>query len=72
MSEENTENILRQIIQNSNPSARIAYWNMLVPRSRPERLSGSISSLTELSSELHHADKAFFYSKFIVEEVTNK
>lgn len=70
MSLENTEMLLKQIVEKSNPGARLAYWNMLAPRSRPEALANSITSLTDLSNDLHLKDKAFFYSKFIVEEVT--
>ncbi|MFK7910509.1 MAG: DUF3419 family protein [Akkermansiaceae bacterium] len=70
MSEENTEAILKNIHQHSNPGARIAYWNMLAPRSRPEKLAAKINSLTDLSETLFKQDKAFFYSAFIVEETT--
>jgi len=50
--------------------ARLAYWNMLVPR----RFSNQITQLTyieDLSKKLFAEDKAFFYSDFIVEEVRN-
>jgi S-adenosylmethionine-diacylglycerol 3-amino-3-carboxypropyl transferase len=42
---------------------------MLVPRSRPESMAGRLQPLTELSSKLFLQDKAFFYSRFVVEEV---
>ncbi len=69
MSEENTENLLRQIHASSDPGARLAYWNMLAPRSRPETLSAHIKPLPTLSQKLFTQDKAFFYSAFIVEEI---
>jgi S-adenosylmethionine-diacylglycerol 3-amino-3-carboxypropyl transferase len=69
MSPDNTEKILRQITTRSNPAARLAYWNMLAPRSRPDSLSQTIHPLHDLSSQLFAADKAFFYSRFIVEEI---
>lgn len=69
MSEESMQNILEDILNSSTTGARIAYWNMLVPRQCPDSLSGKIRSLPELSESLHQRDKAFFYSKFIVEEV---
>jgi S-adenosylmethionine-diacylglycerol 3-amino-3-carboxypropyl transferase len=70
MSEENTEKLLEKIIESSNPSARLAYWNMLAPRSRPESLASRLHSCTEEANELFEKDRAFFYSKFIIEEVS--
>jgi S-adenosylmethionine-diacylglycerol 3-amino-3-carboxypropyl transferase len=42
---------------------------MLAPRTRPESMADRLRPLTELSQRLHHEDKAFFYSRFVVEEV---
>jgi len=70
MSEENTEKLLRQIHASSEPGARLAYWNMLAPRSRPSTLSALIKPLPKLSQTLFAQDKAFFYSAFITEETT--
>jgi S-adenosylmethionine-diacylglycerol 3-amino-3-carboxypropyl transferase len=69
MSEENTERILGDIATSGRRGARLAYWNMLAPRSRPDSLAGRIASLPELSAELFAQDKACFYSAFVVEEV---
>jgi len=69
MSLENTELLLKKIHQGSVSGTRLAYWNMLAPRSRPDSLSGQIKPLNELAQRLFHQDKAFFYSAFIVEEV---
>lgn len=63
------EDIYGMLLDHSNKGARFAYWNMLVPRSCPEKFRGKISCLDELSMELFRRDKAFFYSRFIVEEV---
>lgn len=71
MSPDNTERILRALIDRANPGARLAYWNMLVPRSRPETLASRLRPLPELAASLHAVDKAWFYSRFIVEEVTD-
>ena len=68
MSEENTETLLANLHTHSSKGARLAYWNMLAPRSRPDSMAGQINPLTELSSNLFYQDKAFFYSAFIVEE----
>ena len=72
MSEENFHRLLDIIIQHSNPEARLAYWNMLVPRSRPQGLSDRLHANETLASELFSQDKAFFYSRFIVEEVSQQ
>jgi S-adenosylmethionine-diacylglycerol 3-amino-3-carboxypropyl transferase len=56
------------LLDHADPGARFAYWNMLVPRSRPEALKDRVKELPELSSELLARDKAFFYSRFVVEE----
>ncbi|HEY1377246.1 MAG TPA: DUF3419 family protein [Gemmataceae bacterium] len=69
MSAENTERLLGKLAARSRPGGRVAYWNMLVPRSRPESLAGKLRPLAELSERLFRQDKAFFYSRFVVEEV---
>jgi S-adenosylmethionine-diacylglycerol 3-amino-3-carboxypropyl transferase len=53
----------------TRPGARFAYWNMLAPRSRPETLASRVRPLDELAKQLFAQDKAWFYSRFIVEEV---
>jgi len=70
MSEDSTESLLRKIILGSNKGARLAYWNMLAPRSRPESLANQLASCDAEADRLFKKDQAFFYSKFLVEEVT--
>ena len=69
MSEANAEVLLGKVARAGRPGARLAYWNMLAPRSRPESLADEIAPLSELAGELFAKDKAFFYSAFVVEEV---
>jgi len=69
VSEANAERILRDVAEAGTPGARLAYWNMLAPRSRPESLADRIAPLAELSARLFAQDKAIFYSAFVVEEV---
>jgi S-adenosylmethionine-diacylglycerol 3-amino-3-carboxypropyl transferase len=69
MSEANYHRLLEQIIAGAKPGGRLAYWNMLVPRSRPTSLADRLQPLSELAAKLHLEDKAFFYSRFVVEEV---
>lgn len=49
------------------PGGRLAYWNMLVPRRRPDTLASALEPLEPLARTLHERDKAFFYSAFVVE-----
>ena len=69
MSPENYEKLLTLLVDRSTPGGRLAYWNMLVPRSRPDSLASRLTPLKELSERLLLQDKAFFYSRFVVEEV---
>ena len=57
------------LLEQANPGARFAYWNMLVPRQCPEELADRVRLLDELSSDLFAQDLAFFYRAFVVEEV---
>jgi len=50
------------------PGARLAYWNMLAPRRRPDDMAAVLRPLLDLAARLHAEDKAFFYSAFVVEE----
>ena len=63
------ERLLRLLIRAANPGARLAYWNLLVPRRRPESLRAFLKPLTNLSDSLFSRDKAFFYGGFVLEEV---
>jgi S-adenosylmethionine-diacylglycerol 3-amino-3-carboxypropyl transferase len=69
MSEDGAAALLRRIAASANPDARLLYWNMLAPRSRPEEMRDVLEPLDDLSSALHREDKAFFYSRVVVERV---
>jgi S-adenosylmethionine-diacylglycerol 3-amino-3-carboxypropyl transferase len=69
MSPENYHGLLERLATAARPGGRLAYWNMLVPRSRPESLASRLRPLADLAARLHLQDKAFFYSRFVVEEV---
>lgn len=59
-----------ELLNAARPGARLAYWNTLVPRSRPAEFAGRAEPLRELSDSLFARDKAFFYCRFQVDEVT--
>ncbi|MEM7028141.1 MAG: DUF3419 family protein [Chloroflexota bacterium] len=69
MSAENYHTLLLRLTQASQEGSRLAYWNMLVPRSRPAHLADILRPLKGLAQDLYRLDKAFFYRDFIVEEV---
>ena len=60
--------IYAALLDASRPGARLAYWNMLVPRRRPDSLAGRVVSLTERAGALFAVDRAFFYSAFVLEQ----
>jgi S-adenosylmethionine-diacylglycerol 3-amino-3-carboxypropyl transferase len=69
MSPSSYEELLKLIVSSARSGGRLAYWNMLAPRQRPESLATSLRPLAELSSKLFARDQAFFYSALVVEEV---
>ncbi len=69
MSTDNYHRLLRKLVAAGRPGSRLAYWNMLAPRSRPQSMAHQLQPLSKLAHRLHQADKAFFYSRFVVEEV---
>lgn len=69
MSPENSARLLARIAEKSRPGGRIAYWNMLAPRARPESLAHVLRPRDDVAGPLFAKDRAFFYSAFRVEEV---
>jgi S-adenosylmethionine-diacylglycerol 3-amino-3-carboxypropyl transferase len=69
MSPENTATLLGQLAGASRPGGRLAYWNMLTPRRRPEALATRLRPRDDLAAPLLARDKAFFYSALVIEEV---
>jgi S-adenosylmethionine-diacylglycerol 3-amino-3-carboxypropyl transferase len=69
MSAENYQRLLERLVACGRRGGRLAYWNMLVPRGRPESMAAKLQPLTTLAQKLHRQDKAFFYSRFVVEEI---
>jgi S-adenosylmethionine-diacylglycerol 3-amino-3-carboxypropyl transferase len=68
MAPEGYARLLERLADTGRPGGRLAYWNMLVPRSCPESLADRLKPLSELAARLHQQDKAFFYSALVVEE----
>jgi S-adenosylmethionine-diacylglycerol 3-amino-3-carboxypropyl transferase len=58
-----------KLMESARPGARLVYWNMMVPRSCPSILADRIESRKELAETLFAKDKAWFYSRFVIDEV---
>jgi S-adenosylmethionine-diacylglycerol 3-amino-3-carboxypropyl transferase len=69
VSEAGSEQVFDAIVRCGRPGGRVAYWNMQVPRRRPERLAARLRPLRELSERLHRQATTFFYSAFHVDEL---
>lgn len=69
MSADNCRQLLTSICRAGRPGGRLLYWNMLVPRCRPNDLADRLLPLDDLAAQLHLADKAFFYSRLVIEEL---
>ena len=69
MSVDEYHGLLERVVRAGRRGGRLAYWNMLVERRRPDRMADRLRPLTELARRLQREDKASFYSAFIVEEI---
>ena len=67
VSEAHYHALLEEIIRTGRPGGRLAYWNLFVPRSRPEYLADALLPCEQLAQTLHAQDQTFFYQRFIVE-----
>ncbi len=63
------EQLLRLTLDAAVPGARVAYWNLLVPRSRPHSLADRLRPDPERAEALLGRDRAFVYGGFNVETV---
>ena len=69
MSSAEHERCYATLLDHAAPGARLVYWNMLVPRARPDREAARSRPLEELSRDLHSADRAWFYQRLHVDQV---
>ena len=69
-SPESAAALLEKLCVLAAPGARLAYWNLLAPRRRPDSLADRLRPLDDLARQLHARDKAFFYSALVIEERT--
>lgn len=57
------------LLDRANPGARLAWWNMLAPRRRPEAFAARVRERTADAEALHERDRAWFYRAFRLDEV---
>jgi S-adenosylmethionine-diacylglycerol 3-amino-3-carboxypropyl transferase len=69
LSAEQHARILELTVRAARPGARIAYWNLLVPRHRPESLADRIARNPERGAALLLKDRSFVYGGFQVEKI---
>ncbi len=69
LSEEQTEGFMRKLATGMRKGGRLAYWNLLVDRQRPESLAELLTPQTEEAHRLWKRDRAFFYSAFHLDEI---
>jgi S-adenosylmethionine-diacylglycerol 3-amino-3-carboxypropyl transferase len=69
LTEEEFQGLYEGLLKGANPGARLGYWNLFVPRHRPEVFADQVRRDEAASARLIQEDRAFFYSAFQVEEV---
>lgn len=69
MDEDAGTRLYGNLLDHARPGARLAYWNMLVPRACPTAFRDRVTPLDELAARLFAGDRAFFYSAFHVDAV---
>lgn len=57
------------LLERARPGARLAYWNMLAPRRRPDAFAARVRECTDEAEALHAHDRAWFYRAFRIDEV---
>ena len=68
MSDEQMCKIFKKMFTKSVSGSKVAYWNMLADK-RASKYFENLEYKEEQSKKLLNKDKAFFYSKFIIEEI---
>jgi S-adenosylmethionine-diacylglycerol 3-amino-3-carboxypropyl transferase len=67
LSESEHERLYAALLDCTRAGTRLAYWNWMVPRAVPHTQRRRVDCLTTLANRLGTSDKAFVYSRFVVE-----
>ena len=57
---------------NLRGGGRLAYWNLLVPRTAHSSRHPRLKPLVETSERLHAIDRTWFYRSFHIEQVQSQ
>lgn len=69
MSSDEAGRLLELVASRTRPGGRVAYWNLFVARSAPERLADRLVPRAAEAHDLWLADRVPFYGSFHVDEV---
>jgi S-adenosylmethionine-diacylglycerol 3-amino-3-carboxypropyl transferase len=61
--------LLGSVRRAAAPGARVAYWNLLAPRHRPDRMQGWLEERQLTARVLHARARTFFYGALVLEVV---
>ena len=70
LDEDHGARLYSSLLSQANTKARLAYWNMLAPRQCPEACRSRVKLLEDEARRLFAEDRAFFYCRFVLEEVS--
>ncbi len=63
------DELYARLLDAAAPGARVAYWNLFVPRACPTALAGRIVRHSQRSADLLARDRVPFYGAFVLETV---
>ncbi len=69
ISEHEKDSLFQELVRIADNDSIVVYWNNLVERSHPTSLNRHIFNDTETATILYRNDRAFFYSKLIIENI---
>jgi S-adenosylmethionine-diacylglycerol 3-amino-3-carboxypropyl transferase len=72
MSPAEHERCYAALVARAQPGARLAYWNLFVPRARPEALADRVRPLGAEAAALRRRDQAWFYGAFHLDTVLHE
>ena len=61
--------VAQNILDNSSKGARIAYWNLMIPRNIADLFPETVIHEKELSTELKKVDLGYFYDNIVINTV---
>jgi S-adenosylmethionine-diacylglycerol 3-amino-3-carboxypropyl transferase len=69
VSDDDADALFGALAKRIRPGGRIAYWNLLVPRTSPDTLANLLRRRDDIAHPLWRRDRSWFYRSFHLEEV---